>query len=88
MYICGSVRLRNAIDLVRLRHPTGKYTEIYCKSAILSSKIQCSGVHYLLRSLYCKQKVDESQQSGSCHLELNNILSPHDCKCAFSGECN
>ena len=44
------------------------------------------GIHYLLRSLYCKQKVDESQQSSSSQLELNNILSAHDCKYAFSGE--
>ena len=29
---------------------------------------------------------DESQQSSSSQLELNNILSAHDCKYAFSGE--
>ena len=37
--------------------------------------------------LSCKQKVDESQQSGCSQLELNNILSAHDSKYAFSGEC-
>ena len=42
-------------------------TEIYGESAILTGK----------------QKVNESQQSGSSQLELNNILSAHDSKYAF-----
>ena len=48
--------------------------------------IQCSGVYYLLCSFYCKQKVDESQQSGSSQLiEIEQHIV---CKCAFSGECD
>ena len=68
------------VDLVRLRHLTRKYTANPPFWVARYYTIQCSGVHYLLRSLYCKQKVDESQQSGSSQLELNNILSAHDSK--------
>ena len=63
-------------------------TEIYGESANLSGKILYNSVVDLLRSLYYKQKVDASLQSGCSQLELNNILSAHDSKCAFSGECN
>ena len=63
------------MDLVWLRHLTMKCgLARYCT-------IQCSVIDHLLCSLYCKQKVDKSGQASSSKLELNNILSGHDCKC-------